>query len=103
MASPVRILGVFVDTLYLNVYQTDIRFQPVKKGISEELKLKNQKLKDLAQELEENIPTRSVFDGSPLLTMTKGSEGFNFYCTLKNSSSYSSSCIIFFNDLLCIL
>jgi len=82
--SSVCILGAFVDTLYLNVYQTDVRYQPVKKGISEELKLELQQLKDLAQELEENIATRFVFDGSPLLMMTKGSEGFNWI--MRNTS-----------------
>lgn len=39
MASPVRIIETFADTLYLNVYQTDVRFQLVKEGIAEELKL----------------------------------------------------------------
>jgi hypothetical protein len=29
MASSVRILGAFVDTLYLNVYQTDVRYQRI--------------------------------------------------------------------------
>ncbi|GLV57145.1 hypothetical protein KDH_39830 [Dictyobacter sp. S3.2.2.5] len=76
--SLVKILGAFLDTLYLNVYQTDSNYQIVKKKLSDELKEELQALKDLAQEEEENIPTRFVFDGRPLLMMTKGGEGFNW-------------------------
>ncbi|GCE03654.1 hypothetical protein [Dictyobacter aurantiacus] len=76
--SLVRVLGAFLDTLYLNVYQTDSNFQVVKKRLPDELKLELQQLKELAQEEEENIPTRFSFDGRPLLMMTKGSEGFNW-------------------------
>jgi hypothetical protein len=86
MASPVRILRVFVDTLYLNVYQTDASYRPTKKGTSDELKLELQQLKDLAQELEENIATQFVFDGSPLLMMTKGSEGFNWIIRIERKT-----------------
>ncbi|GCE20369.1 hypothetical protein [Dictyobacter kobayashii] len=82
--SIVRILGAFLDTLYLNVYQTDTNFQVVKKKLSDELKLELQQLKEQAQEDEENIPTRFSFDGKPLLMMMKGSEGFNWI--LKNES-----------------
>ncbi|GCE03649.1 hypothetical protein [Dictyobacter aurantiacus] len=84
MDSRVKVLGAFLDTLYLNVYQTDTNFQIVKKKLSDELKLELQQLKELAQEEEENIPTRFSFDGRPLLMMTKGSEGFNRI--LKNES-----------------
>ncbi|GCE27896.1 hypothetical protein KDA_33800 [Dictyobacter alpinus] len=84
MNSPVKVLGAFLDTLYLNVYQTDSSYQVVKKKLSDELKAELQLLKDEAQEEEENIPTRFVFDGQPLLMMMKGGEGFNWI--LKNES-----------------
>jgi hypothetical protein len=34
MSSPVRVLRAFIDTLYLNAYQTDASFQIVKKAMN---------------------------------------------------------------------
>ncbi|GCE20078.1 hypothetical protein [Dictyobacter kobayashii] len=82
--SMIRLLGAFLDTLYLNVYQTDTSFQVVKKKLPNELKLELQQIKEQAQEEEENIPTRFSSDGKPLLMMLKGSEGFNWI--LRNES-----------------
>ena len=84
MASPVRILGAFIDTLYLNVYATDASYQVVKIKIPDELKLELDQWKQMAQDEEENILTRFVFDGQPLLMTMKGAEGFNWI--IKNGS-----------------
>ena len=58
----------------------------------EEVKLELQQLKDLAQELEENIATQSVFDDSPLLMMTKGAEDFNWLMRNASIASTTSDC-----------
>ena len=57
-----------------------------------EVKLELQQLKDLAQELEENIATQFVFDGSPLLMITKGAEGFNWLMKNASITSTTSDC-----------
>jgi hypothetical protein len=84
MDSPVHILGAFVDTLYLNAYQTDASFRIVKKKLSDDLRLELDQWKAQAQDEEENVPTRFEVDDWPLLMMMKGSEGFNWI--MKNNS-----------------
>jgi len=78
MESLVKILGAFVDTLVLNVYPTDQAFEIEERRVDpllqEELKL----LKEQAQELEEDVPTRFAFNGAPLLMHAKGGDGFNW-------------------------
>lgn len=76
--SSVRVLGAGPDTYVLNVYSTNASFEPGKKQLSRDLKAELDLLKKRAQEEEEDIPTRFIFDGFPLLMRTKGSEGFNW-------------------------
>src|SRR5216683_5741677 len=83
MESPVKILGAFVDTLVLNVYPTDRTFQLEKRRVSDELQEELTALKERAQVLEEEIPTRFVFDGVSLLMTRKGEQGFQWI--LRNS------------------
>jgi hypothetical protein len=75
---PVEIVGFGVDTLVLNIYPTDSSFTLVKRRVSAELQEELTLLKQRAQDEEEDIPSRFVFGGSPLLMRTKGSEGFNW-------------------------
>ena len=56
MASPVRILGAFIDTLYFNAYQTDASFQIVKKKLPDDLRVELDQWKEQAQE-EEAVQT----------------------------------------------
>jgi hypothetical protein len=78
MESLVKILGAFVDTLVLNVYPVDTQLQVEERRVDpllqEELKL----LKEQAQEIEEDVPTRFAFQGAPLLMRAKGGDGFNW-------------------------
>ena len=80
----VKIVGYGVDTLVVNVYPTDNRFQIEKRRIDEELQEELQMLKEKAQEEEENIPTRFVYQGTPLLMQAKGGDGFNWI--MRNNS-----------------
>jgi hypothetical protein len=82
--SGVHILGAFLDTLYLNVYPTDASFQIVQDRVKDDLRSELEALKQRAQDEEESIPSRFVFDGCPLLMTPKGAEGFNWI--LKNTS-----------------
>jgi hypothetical protein len=75
---PVEIVGFGVDTLVLNIYPTDSSFTLVKRRVSAELQEELTLLKQRAQDEEEDIPSRFVFGGLPLLMRTKGSEGFNW-------------------------
>src|SRR5689334_6324766 len=78
MESLVKILGAFIDTLVLNVYPVDSQLQVEERRVDpllqEELKL----LKEQAQEIEEDVPTRFAFQGAPLLMRAKGGDGFNW-------------------------
>ncbi len=78
MKSPVRILGAFVDTLVMNVYPTNGQFEIERVEMSPALKTELEQWKKLAQDREEDIPSRFIFGGSNLLMRTKGSEGFNW-------------------------
>lgn len=84
MKSPVEIVGAGCDTLVMNIYPTDAVFQITQRRVDAELQQELTIVKQRAQDEEEDIETRFVFHGSPLLMRTKGSEGFNWI--LHNSS-----------------
>src|SRR5947209_19406694 len=74
----VKILGAFLDTLVLNVYPADASFEIEDRRLDENLKAELMFLKRQAQEEEEEMPTRFVFRGLPLLMKAKGCDGFNW-------------------------
>jgi hypothetical protein len=78
MNSSVKILGAFLDTLVLNIYPTDHQFHIEQRRIDPPLREELSLLKGQAQELEEDVPTRFVFDGLPLVMRAKGGDGFNW-------------------------
>jgi hypothetical protein len=78
MESMVKILGAFLDTLVLNVYPTDHDFQIEQRRLDPLLKEELMLLKEQAQEAEEEMPTRFVFRGKPLLMKARGGDGFNW-------------------------
>ena len=78
MESLVKILGAFIDTLVLNVYPTDATFEIEERRIDPHLQEELMLLKEQAQENEEDMPTRFVFMGKPLLMKAKGGDGFNW-------------------------
>ncbi len=84
MTSSVEMVGAGCDTLVMNVYPTDELFRIMQRRVDAELQRELTVLKQRAQDEEEDIETRFVFNGSPLLMRTKGSEGFNWI--LHNSS-----------------
>ena len=74
----VELVGFGVDTLVLNILPTDREYQLEQRRVDSDLQAELSLLKQRAQDEEEDIPSRFVFDGSPLLMRTKGSEGFNW-------------------------
>src|SRR5947209_12077896 len=78
MESLVKILGAFVDTLVLNVYPTDHAFEVEERRVDPLLQEELMLLKEQAQEIEEDFPTRFTFNGAPLLMRAKGGDGFNW-------------------------
>ncbi|HEY4036745.1 MAG TPA: hypothetical protein VGL94_22540 [Ktedonobacteraceae bacterium] len=78
MESLVKILGAFLDTLVLNVYPTDHAFEIEQRRVDSLLQEELMLLKEQAQELEEDFPTRFAFNGTPLLMRAKGGDGFNW-------------------------
>ena len=78
MESLVKILGAFLDTLVLNVYPTDHAFELEERRLDPLLREELTLLKEQAQELEEDFPTRFAFNGAPLLMRAKGGDGFNW-------------------------
>ncbi|GHO62333.1 hypothetical protein KSC_012250 [Ktedonobacter sp. SOSP1-52] len=82
MNSAVRVLGAFVDTLVLNIYQTRADFQVIKGRLDSELLEELKALKEKAQDDEEPVETRFSFCKVPLLMTAKGGDGFQWI--LKN-------------------
>ena len=78
MESMVKILGAFIDTLVLNVYPTDHAFELEERRVDPLLREELTLLKEQAQEIEEDFPTRFVFEGLPLVMRAKGGDGFNW-------------------------
>ncbi len=78
MESMVKILGAFLDTLVLNVYPTDHAFELEERRIDPLLREELTLLKEQAQEIEEDFPTRFVFEGLALVMRAKGGDGFNW-------------------------
>jgi hypothetical protein len=78
MESMVHILGAFIDTLVLNVYPTDQSFEIEERRVDPLLQEELLLLKEQAQELEEDFPTRFAFNGASLLMRAKGGDGFNW-------------------------
>jgi len=85
----VKVVGAFVDTLVLNVYPTDASFQPEARRVAPELQEELRQMKDAAQEAEEDIPTRFVFAGVPLLMTSKAESGL--MDNVKNRSTQNTS------------
>src|SRR3954451_19313140 len=78
MESLIHILGAFPDTLVLNVYPTDHVFEVEERRVDALLQEELMLLKEQAQEIEEDVPTRFAFNGAPLLMRAKGGDGFNW-------------------------
>ena len=78
MESLVKILGAFIDTLVLNIYPTDHAFELEERRVDPLLQEELMLLKEQAQEIEEDFPTRFAFNGAPLLMRAKGGDGFNW-------------------------
>ncbi|HEY4035893.1 MAG TPA: hypothetical protein VGL94_18200 [Ktedonobacteraceae bacterium] len=78
MESMVKILGAFLDTLVLNVYPTDHVFEVEERRVDQLLQEELKLLKEQAQEVEEDFPTRFAFNGASLLMRAKGGDGFNW-------------------------
>jgi hypothetical protein len=78
MESMVKILGAFVDTLVVNIYPTDAQFEIEERRIDPLLREELTLWKEQAQEIEEDFPTRFVFEGLPLVMRAKGGDGFNW-------------------------
>ncbi len=78
MNSSVKIVGAFVDTLVLNIYPVDQQLQIESRRVDQLLQEELTLLKQQAQEAEEDIPTRFVFNDLPLLMKAKGGDGFNW-------------------------
>jgi len=78
MESMVKILGAFIDTLVLNVYPTDHSFEVEERRVDQLLQEELKLLKEQAQEIEEDFPTRFAFNGASLLMRAKGGDGFNW-------------------------
>lgn len=74
----VELVGFGVDTLVLNILPTDRAYQLEQRRVDSDLQAELSLLKQRAQDEEEDVASRFVFDGSPLLMRTKGSEGFNW-------------------------
>ena len=74
----VKILGAFPDTLVLNVYPTDHAFEIEERRVDPLLQEELMLLKEQAQEIEEDFPTRFAFNGAPLSMRAKGGDGFNW-------------------------
>ena len=77
MSQPV-LLGCNPDTLVLNVLPTDAQFQVVRRRLDESLEQELDSLKQRAQEEEEPIPTRWVFEGGNLFMKEKGGSHFKW-------------------------
>src|SRR5256885_14412883 len=78
MESMLKILGAFIDTLVLNIYPTDGNGEIEQRRIDPLLREELMLLKEQAQEAEEEMPTRFVFRGKPLLMKAKGGDGLNW-------------------------
>src|SRR5947209_7893360 len=78
LVTPVKMVGFGVDTLVLNIYPTDSSYKLVKRRVDPELQEELTLLKQRAQDEEEEIPSRFVFERQHLLMKTKGSEGFQW-------------------------
>ena len=72
------VLGVGPDTAYYNIRPTDRDFQPVRQELDEELQEELEALKHKAQEQDELIPTRWVFEGQSLSMRDKGGSQFKW-------------------------
>ncbi|HEY4388123.1 MAG TPA: hypothetical protein VGN34_27055, partial [Ktedonobacteraceae bacterium] len=78
------------DTVYYNIRPTDSVFQPIQQELSDELQEELNTLKLQAQELDEYIPTRWIFENQNLKMRDKGGSQFkwileNDYLTLSIS------------------
>lgn len=77
MSQPI-LLGCNPDTLVLNVLPTDANFQVVRRRLDESLQEELDVLKQRAQDEEEAIPTRWVFEGGNLFMKEKGGSHFKW-------------------------
>jgi hypothetical protein len=82
--SQVKIVSSCVDTLVLNCYPTNGSFEIEPRKMPVELREELEQLKALAQEAEEPVTTRFVFNGANLHMQAKGGDGFNWI--LRNGS-----------------
>ncbi|MEO6893207.1 MAG: hypothetical protein ABI324_29845 [Ktedonobacteraceae bacterium] len=78
-----RIIACGPDTVYYTLYPTDAHFQPVRCELPEDLQEELDLLKEQAQEQEEPVLTRFVFEGANLFMQEKGGSG-GFKWILKN-------------------
>jgi hypothetical protein len=76
--SVVKVLCAGVDTLLLNVYAVNEDWQVLPGEVAPDLQQELAVLKQRAQDEEEDIPSRFVFNGTNLLMRAKGGDGFQW-------------------------
>jgi hypothetical protein len=77
-ADRIRILGPGLDTLILNIYPTDEQGSVINGRLPELLEQELNLYKERAQELDEEVPTRWVFQGETLFMKDKGGSHFKW-------------------------
>jgi hypothetical protein len=78
MTSRMHILGRGLDTLIVNIYPTDEQGDIINKRLHEVLEQELTDYKEQAQEADEEIPTRWVFEGETLFMKDKGGSHFKW-------------------------
>lgn len=77
-AVRVRLLGVNPDTLVVNVLPVDMTGEIVKRPLLDSLQAELDQWKELAQNEDEPVPTRWVFEGSNLFMLDKAGAPFKW-------------------------
>lgn len=77
-AQQIRILGRGPDTLIVNIYPTDKEGDMVKLRLPDVLEQELTLYKERAQQLDEEVPTRWVFQGENLFMKDKGGSHFKW-------------------------
>src|SRR5215813_12637793 len=81
-SSKLVALGFGPDTATYTIRPTDRDFQPIKQELSEELQEELEVLKKQAQDEDEQVPTRWIFEEQTLFMQDKG--GSQFKWIIKN-------------------
>lgn len=86
MADAIHLLGRGMDTLIVNIYPTDSEGDIVKERLSEALEQELTLYKERAQLVDEDVPTRWVFQGENLFMKDKGGSHFKWILTCQQFS-----------------